>query len=554
MNGKNDTIRVAILCKGNRFESWEAESIRQVLSLPFVKIVLRIEEDSEPEEARGFPAKLFHYPYSRLLWRWHKRFRISRIPAMQTEDLSALLKDVPSVSCRPELRKRNTQFFSETDLEKIRSYAPDLMLRFGFNILGGEILNIAPHGIWSFHHADPEFLRGGPAAFWEIRKRNPVTGAMLQRLTEKLDAGILIRSGWFRTINRSHRANLQQLLQGTVSWMKQGLIDLHNGKRFEEQAEIKQVKAPFRTFPGNGNMLLCWWITRMNKLRFHFRSLFCAEQWNIGILHQPASSLLHGPVTAPEWLPDPPPGEFYADPFGWKENGKLSILFEHYDYRRQKGLIYIHDTNGIQPWLERPQHLSYPFILPGEKRKIIPECFESGKLLCIDPENRNEPSVLLDDFAAVDPSIFEWNGKWWLFCTCGNDYSNTELYIFHAGSPEGKWTAHANNPVKSDIRSARPAGTPFMHEGKIYRPAQDCSTTYGAAVVLQEITLLSENAFSEKEIRRIAPKPDWKYNKGLHTLSVVDENTLLIDAKRYGFNFGNFAAALKRKLKRLTGK
>ena len=38
--------------------------------------------------------------------------------------------------------------------------------------------------------------------------------------------------------------------------------------------------------------------------------------------------------------------------------------------------------------------------------------------------------------------------------------------------------------VKTDVRSARPAGTPFVYQGELYRPAQDCSRTYGGSIVI----------------------------------------------------------------------
>jgi len=42
-------------------------------------------------------------------------------------------------------------------------------------------------GVWSWHHGDEDKYRGGPPAFWEIVNADPVTGALLQRLTERLD-------------------------------------------------------------------------------------------------------------------------------------------------------------------------------------------------------------------------------------------------------------------------------------------------------------------------------------------------------------------------------
>lgn len=550
---QNTEIRVAILCKGKEFEYWEAESIRQVMNLPFVKIVLLIEEIADEIPAPGFFGKLANYPYKNFLWRYHKRFRL-RVPATAMTSLAEELKSVPVIHCKPELRGKYSQHITENDLQKIKTAQPDLILRFGFNILRGEILTLAKYGVWSFHHADESFLRGGPAAFWEIYKRNPATGALLQRLTEKLDAGIVIRKGWYRTINRSHRANLQQLLMGTTGWMKQALIDIANGIPVAENNNPVKSAAPIHYYPTNGEMLRAWWMTRMNKIRFHYKTLFLPEIWNVGMVRQSAESVLQNGIQEVEWLPEAPRGQFYADPFGWEKNG-YHIVFEHYDYKTEKGYLSIYEDGRIRELLRYKHHLSYPFIFPeADSYRIVPECFESGNLLSFQSEKLNEPEILIKDFAAVDPSFIEWNGRWWMFCTKGGDFSNVELYIFHSDQPFGKWIPHANNPVKNDIRSARPGGTPFVRNGKLYRPGQDCSTTYGAAVVLHEVTELSATRFAEEPVRRLEPKANWNYPLALHTFSIVDEKLLLIDAKRLGFNFDNFAGALKRKLKRVFGK
>jgi hypothetical protein len=555
MAANSETIRVAILCKGLTFEAWEAESIRQVMSLPFVEIVLLVAEANEEEAAPSFAEKLRGYPYRNLLWRVYKRVKL-RTPSTAEVSLANELKHVPLIHCRPELRGKFSQHFSSADLDIIRSHRPDVILRFGFNILRGEILSLAKYGVWSFHHADPQTIRGGPAAFWEIYNRVPFTGAILQRLTEKLDAGIVLREGYFRTQNRSYRANFEQLANGTTGWMKQALLDVKHSVSPAENGTPLVSSAPVHHFPRNGQMLRAWRITRANKIRFHLHSLFKPEKWTVAKVQQSQAELLRSGLSGKiEWLPEAPAGEYYADPFGWMENGEPRIIFEHYRYRNNKGHLSLLKRNSIETFVRYEHHLSYPFVHHSAHGiRIMPECFESGNLLMFDEQDSATPKVIMKDFIAVDPTLLEHNGKWWLFCTKADIYSNTELFIYHSNSPEGDWQPHANNPVKCDIRSSRPAGTPFKIDGKIYRPAQDCSTTYGAAVAITEITALSETTFSERIVRRIEPQPGWKFNSGLHTVSIIDDSLLVIDAKRYAFNFDNFKSMLGRKLRRLAGK
>jgi hypothetical protein len=41
--------------------------------------------------------------------------------------------------------------------------------------------------VWSYHHGDNEFYRGGPPHFWELYEKAPLSGVILQVLTEELD-------------------------------------------------------------------------------------------------------------------------------------------------------------------------------------------------------------------------------------------------------------------------------------------------------------------------------------------------------------------------------
>lgn len=559
MSGKEKRIRVAVLCRNYSFDAWEAECIREVMSLPNVEIVALIAEEGNTNQPPPFSSKLANYPYKNFSWRFYDRFLLN-IPAYKTVSLEKEFAGVPFISCKPELKGKYSQHFSAADIEKVKAYQPDVILRFAFNILRGEILTVAKYGVWSFHHADEQIIRGGPAAFWEIYNRIPVTGAILQRLTEKLDAGIMLRKGYFPTIFHSYKANLDQLLSGTKTWMKQALIDISNDKSPALTGIPVETKAPVFYFPRNFQMFRFRNKLFLNKIKFHCRELFQPEQWNIGILQQiPSDVLANGISENIEWLPAPKSNEYYADPFGWTHKDELKIVFEKYSYATQKGILASSDCKGnIKTLLEAKVHLSYPFVIDradaaGDNRVILPESSAAKHIFCFDSANPENGKILAENIPAVDATPVLFNDRWWIFCTHDSELSNTELFIYHAEQFEGPWQPHKNNPVKSDVRSSRPGGTPFMLNGKLYRPAQDCSTSYGAAIVINEVTALTENFFSEKIVKRIEPRQSWKFNKGLHTFSIAGNN-ILIDAKRYAFNFDNFSHILSRKIKRIFSK
>jgi len=557
MDDKEKKIRVAILCRGYDFDSWEADCIREVLSLPFVEIVLLIAEPAEVKQSNGIVNKLIHYPYRNFLWRYFKRYRL-KIDSYKQVSLKNELEKISLVYCNTELKGKYAQYFSAKDLTLIKSHKPDVILRFAYNIIKGEILTLAKHGVWSFHHADEQVIKGGPAGFWELSKRMAVTGAILQRLTEKLDAGIVLRKGFFPTIKHSYKANLEQLLSGTASWMKQALIDVVNDSTDSNSPTTSE--APLFTFPTNLQMFRVWTITKIEKLKFHWQQLFRPEKWNIGFVEKNISNIFTDELLQNiEWLPEPKRNEYYADPFGWEENGNLKIVFEHYNYKIQKGVLAISNSKGeMSTLLEAKVHLSYPFVLDrsdsvNSNRVILPESNQSKTIFCFDSANPKIGKVLVENIPAIDATPIFYNNRWWIFCTHEGNFNNTNLYIYHALEFEGPWHPHGNNPVKCDVRSSRPGGTPFLLNNKLYRPAQDCSSSYGSAVIINEVIELDENTFKEQATKRIVPHKSWRYNKGLHTLSIAGR-FIIIDAKRYSFNFNNFITVLRKKQKRILNK
>ncbi len=69
---------------------------------------------------------------------------------------------------------------------------------------------------------------------------------------------------------------------------------------------------------------------------------------------------------------EPPKDSFLADPFVIARDGKNYVFVEEYPYREGKGVISVLeiDPDGrigtVQRVLERPYHLSYPFVFEHE--------------------------------------------------------------------------------------------------------------------------------------------------------------------------------------------
>ena len=226
----------------------------------------------------------------------------------------------------------------------------------------------------------------------------------------------------------------------------------------------------------------------------------------------------------------PPAGRFFADPFVIENEGKNYIFFEDYRLRTRKGVISSIEIdeqgNCSEPQivLEKEYHLAYPFLLktdqgifmiPDTSANNTIELYEALKF----PTQWVLKRVMMSGIRASDSTLYPYNDKLWLFTNVMNPREQAgkgELHVFYAESLFAEWQPHVRNPVNQDPRTARPAGNIFFHDGKIIRPSQNCSLQYGASVMVNEITCLTETEYSEQQLFEIGP--EWcQNNQRLHT-------------------------------------
>jgi hypothetical protein len=291
--------------------------------------------------------------------------------------------------------------------------------------------------------------------------------------------------------------------------------------------------------------------------------LFRHQQWTVGIVEQSPSNLFKQAaagmteVREATWLPELK-GGFLADPFAMTDqSGETRLFAEEFDWAADQGHITAVDWSERRPvrttaMIRNGMHLSYPYTF-GEEGQLycVPECAQSGAVLIYrwDPERQswNEHARIVENFRALDPTIFKREGRWWMFCTNAETAGNEMLYAWHSTDLLGPWSPHSVNPLKVDIRSARPAGRPFMHQGTLIRPAQDCSTHYGAAIVFNRVVTLTPDEFVEEPAGRLAPSGGGRYRAGLHTFGAMGDLTI-IDGARWAFVPAEMKRALSRKL------
>jgi hypothetical protein len=469
------------------------------------------------------------------------------------ENAESLFSAVPKIECQTTRKGKWSEYFNPRDIASIREHKLDFILRFGFDIIRGDILNAAAYGVWSFHHGDERRYRGMPPGFWEIYHGDPVTGSVLQRLTDRLDGGVILKRGNFKTIPYSYSKNLDQALLESAHWPAQVCTDIRTGSAGYFDSSPSPSTAPIFRMPDNRQLIRFGLRVLANHIRQRLVNWLASENWSIGVVTEPIHRFLDENYRPKIHYIRGNGRAFLADPFGIKHGNRLRILCEEYGFIRKKGQlseIILDDSLSViekrPSAITSPHHLSHPYLFTfSGETYCIPESFEAREIALYRAspalDSWKRVATLVRGVAAVDATVFEHEGRWWCTATDADSGDNRNLRLWYAETLFGPWHPHGQNMVKMDIRSARPAGTPFRFGNELYRPAQDCSRTYGGGILINRILKLTPTEFEEEPAAEIGPLRGTPFHDGVHTLSSVGDWTL-IDGKRHGFVWRSFFA------------
>jgi hypothetical protein len=441
----------------------------------------------------------------------------------------------------------------------------DLVLDWSTQPLDARQLALANKlGYWTFvYGARPERIEPGLQEFLDGTR---AAYARLVRLDQP-DSGRVLREGAVKTVGHSLRATRERLLDAVVDWpgrvLQERLGQTQDATR-PRDTELPAVRWRQRRIAGRLSrqfQIVCAGVRNVVK---RLAGEITREHWAVGVIAAPVQQVCQSfdPGTI-RWLPAPADG-FLADPFGRvMADGRLIILAEALSWQDGRGRIVAFESrpdgtvSAPQELFAFDTHASYPQLIEHDGGLYcIPETLAQRRvqLFKADPfPHRWIPdTVLLENFPGADATVVLHGDRWWMFAGNHDDQDEAKLFIFHAADLRGPWLPHAANPVKCDLRSARPAGPLFILGEDLCRPAQDCSVTYGGAVVINKIERLSPTEFVERPFTRLAPAPSGPYPHGLHTLSAAG-NLTLVDGKRQAMSAGSLlvgARSLYQKLNR----
>lgn len=517
-------LKIGILIDGFFLKRWQKEIIDFIMNHPHLELKLLVLKNDQYKPIVG---NSFFY---RLITYLDRKIFSVKYNAFSVFDMNHLKDSVETVLINGKISRYSYRFHAD-DIGKIKLYELDVLIRFGFGIIKGNILSAAKYGIWSLHHGDNKVNRGGPPAFWEVVKQESVTGVTLQRLSDDLDGGNVIRKSFLSTNNTSFYRNQNATFWAGVELFTSALNDLSKGRlKLIDEADVEFFHRPdfplFYSYPLYKNpsnrksikIFLSFWRRRIKETLIDKLN---QPQWCLYFRYsndgQPERSLFRYKKLKP------PKGFDWADPFIIVHRQDFYLFFEELEIKKRRAHIsYLRFSHSGQPQftaprkvLEEPFHLSYPFIFrENGAYYMIPEAGDSNEVWIYRCEKFPNKWVkyykIFDKKALYDPTIFCFNGMWFLFGTEKiNEGSSMDQYLhiyYTKNLFSNGWIAHPQNPITRDVRGARPAGKIFQWNDKWIRPAQIGAPKYGYGIQFNEIIKLTETEYQERIIDSILPE------------------------------------------------
>lgn len=406
--------------------------------------------------------------------------------------------------------------YSKSDLERVKKAKLNLLVRAGSGILRGEILTTCPNGIISFHHADNNIIRGGPAGFWEVYERLPKTGFTIQRLKDELDGGDVLYKGFIPT-SWFYRLNLANLYQISNPFFHHILERLTSSAPNVKVYPKTPYSAALYTTP-NIKQIFYYLFKTATILLVEKTRKFSGKKKRWGVAYQFTESWSDVTLSSSKKIPNPK-NRYLADPFLVKRNDKHYCFVEDFDYSNNRGCISAYEITKdgykeLGTAIVEDFHLSYPYLFEYDgDLYMCPETNEKCDIRlyrCVEfPLKWKFYKTIMKNISAADTGIFYHGNKWWLISNIDKSpigEHSSQLHIFYSSNPLSEdWIAHNNNPVAFDPLKARNGG--LIRDGSdVFRVYQRQGFgLYGEALGVAKITSLDPDKYNEESLFEVEP-------------------------------------------------
>ncbi len=532
----NQKLKLGLLLDSFNVAAWEYSVIQRITqenSSEFVLVILN--EDSHVLCKKNVCVySVFNRVDEKLFTKKPNPFTLKSV--------EELLSGIPVNSVLP-VQGDNVLFLRESDVRNIEKYKLDILIKFGFDGLQLDDLTVSEYGTWLYYHGDDRIMKGGPPGFWEVVDNWSETGSALLAVGGEFSPKRVLFRSHFLTYPLSPARHRSYYFWATTPFLARqiSLLQRLGGKKYFQETEkintalLREIKS----YTEPSNFLVIKSILKIIKrlIKEFSRRLFYKDRWFL--LYSFKQDVSDNLREFNKIMP--PKDRFWADPHLTQVDGKYYIFVEEFLYAKNKGHISVIEMDELGNWqvpvkvLEKDYHLSYPFIFKwDDKYYMVPESRENKTIdlyECVDfPYKWDFKQSVMENVSAVDTTIIHYDDKWWLFTAIAENEAaapNVELFLFYSDDIfNGKWIAHPRNPIVSDVKCARPAGSLFVKDGKLFRPSQDCSHAYGYGFDLNEIEILSETEYSER--KTVSIRPDWDKNiQATHTFANCNNLTVI---------------------------
>ena len=540
-------LRIGILTRSLELPAWQWTMVGRLIGADYAELCVVLLAGGEgassgrpstPAAARPSPNGL-----ARVLAGVY-RFLDSRFTcepdALAMKDAEPLLRGVTRLSAdlassAPELRAQVREQLQSLDLDVLISLDPE--------IAHEHTLACARYGTWSIYFGAGRRGFGTPPGFWEVYFNSRVIESGIEMITQPGNNARII----CRTFSGIEEISVS-LTMNNVYWKSLSLVPRKLEALYRTGPQKFFERIDQETHPGfddaaaygrPGTLHMTSHILRTLKRR-------AVNMTQRVVMTRPWILLFHFGDTMATSMRSfhkliPPRDRYWADPFVIERDGRHYVFFEEYINATSKAHICVLAVDGRGHYgtpikvLDRPYHLSYPFIFEDDGTLyMVPESYDNRTVelyRCTQfPLEWEFVENLLEDICAVDSTLLHYQGKWWMFANVVQDRGASaweELFLYYSDRlVGGTWTPHPLNPVVSDVRCSRPAGAIFIENGRLYRPAQDCSVRYGYGIRIRHITRLSEDDYAEVEVAAIEPHWD-KSIVATHTLNHAGRLTVM---------------------------
>lgn len=427
------------------------------------------------------------------------------------------------------------QVLPQEIIDLVTSSSADAVIKLGMGLMRVPPQLAVP--ILSWHHGDPEHFRGRPAAFWEMLADRRVIGQVVQVISNKLDAGLVVAFAETRTIPHSWRATLIAAFRHSPLLLAPALENALAGRSLPKLPTGRNYRLPSNVQVAR----LVWRLTVATIRRLVFGALF-EKRWRVSRAQiasaDDAVKIATGRGTLPPeptwWSPPLPPGcSFIADPFFGESNDE--VLVEALSRWSGKGEIHLIGPWGSKRLSSHAGHHSYPALVEHQGETLcVPEIAQWSDPVAFRWRNGWEAHRALDIVGSprlTDPTFRHHHGRLYLFANDAS-WGSGVLKLWSADGLFDQFVEHPASPLRISPRGSRMGGALLSAGGQLYRIGQDYSQDYGSGLILFSIDEMTPDSYREREVGNFR----FEDRKGPHSFNLApDGKAVVFDWYRDGF-------------------